>query len=603
MNFIKFPLNRLPIVTYLMLLLVLSVLLTQYIIGQSAVAALTKNSAQQLEQFIGHINAQLNRFQDVPQLIAKNQQLKDFLDGSKGSEQVLKLNQFLAEVNHVIGASDTYLMDINGLTLAASNWQKERAFIGKNFSFRPYFIDALKGGLGRYFALGTTSGKRGYYFSYPVLSGQKIKGVIVVKMNLSNIEQHWAQRDVKFIVTDRFGVVLITTQPEWLYMSIKTLNDDTRKQLLNSKQYGRKQIGLLNYKVVDTVHDLYQTVQLGEGKINKYLMIHQDMPQPQWSVKVFAPLNSVAIDKRNAVIILLLVLVVFFLVIYLARQKQKRREEKALDQLKAQENLKHEVNVRTVDLSREIDEHKQTELLLKETQKELIQTAKLAVLGEMSASISHELNNPLAAIRSYTDNARQFLALSQEQQVDENLKRISALTERMGKISSQLKLFARQSSGAFDQVNVKSVMHSAIDISRPQFKAFNIQINTDDVAQNLLVKANNIQLEQVLINLLNNAMFAIGDSPNGLVTVSSEVRGKFIVIHIDDNGHGIDENDKAKIFDPFFTTKKSGMGLGLSISARIIDGFGGHLSAKNLEPHGAKFSISLLQSKYRKNGE
>lgn len=568
---------------------------TQYIVGKNSVDSLHTNTSQQLDQFIGYLEAQLNRFRDLPELISKNQQLIYFLGNSDNTLLLNDINQFLVEVNTIIGASDTYLMNNNGMTLAASNWQKERTFVGKNFNFRPYFIDALKGGLGQYFALGSTSGKRGYYFSYPVFSNDMIIGVIVVKMNLSNIEEHWAKRDSKFIVTDRYGVVLITTHAEWLYKSLYPLSDKTREMLLQSKQYGNEHIGLINYQVNNFVNETYQAVQLGDNQQNQLLMIQHDMPQTGWSVIAFSSLEEVTVAKRNALIILFLISAVVFLMVYLAKQKQKRREEKVQDQLKAQENLKHEVKVRTVDLSREIEEHKQTEHLLKETQKELIQTAKLAVLGEMSASISHELNNPLAAIRSYTDNARKFMELNKTQQVDDNLNRISGLTERMGTISSQLKLFAKKSSGALDKTNVKHVIQSAIDISSPQFKSYKIEINTDNVEPELFVKANQIQFEQVVINLLNNAMFAIGDNDNGVVKVSCKPNQSEIDIIIQDNGPGIDEKDIQKIFDPFFTTKKSGMGLGLSISARIIEGFGGKMTVKNIAPSGACFTIKLLR--------
>jgi len=580
-----------------MFLLGISIFLTRYFIGQASVEVLTQNSKQELEQFIGHLEARLDRFQDIPQLIAKNEQLIDLLENTDNISQKHKVNQFLAEVNKIIGASDTYLMDREGLTLASSNWQKKRTFVGRNFSFRPYFIDALKGKLGRYFALGTTSGKRGYYFSYPVATKSNIIGVIVVKMNLANVEQIWAQRDINFMVTDQYGVVLITTKPEWLYMGLYSIEETIRKRLLDSKQYGTKYIGQLDYTILEPINDDHQRIQLGADKSNQYLVINQEMLKTLWTVKVFAPLKAVGLAQRNAIIVLLLVWSVFLLIFYLARQKQKRREEKILDQLKAQQNLEHEVAVRTADLSREIEQHKQTELLLKETQKELIQTAKLAVLGEMSASISHELNNPLAAIRSYTDNARKFVTLNKTQQIDDNLIRISRLTERMGKISSQLKLFARKSSGTLEEVDLKKVVQSAIDISSPHFKNLDVSINIDRVDPNLLVKANNIQLEQVIINLLNNAMFAIGVQSGGLVSVMSETTSKDVVIHIDDNGPGVDQKDVTKIFDPFYTTKKSGMGLGLSISARILDGFGGHLSVVNLLPHGARFTMTLLKLK------
>jgi len=261
-----------------------SIWATQYVVGKNSINSLHTNTSQQLDQFIGYLEAQLNRFRDLPELISKNQQLIYFLGNSDDALLLKDINQFLSEVNTIIGASDTYLMNTNGMTLAASNWQKKRTFVGKNFSFRPYFIDALKGGLGQYFALGTTSGKRGYYFSYPVYSKGLISGVIVVKMNLSNIEEHWAKRDSKFIVTDRYGVVLITTHAEWLYKSLKPLSDKTREMLLLSKQYGNKHIGLINYQTNKLENETYQVVQLGDNKQNQHLLIKHDNIQPGLSI-------------------------------------------------------------------------------------------------------------------------------------------------------------------------------------------------------------------------------------------------------------------------------------------------------------------------------
>jgi len=276
----------------------------------------------------------------------------------------------------------------------------------------------------------------------------------------------------------------------------------------------------------------------------------------------------------------------------LSWQRYKRRLEHERFQQQAQRQLEDKVAERTQDLTHEINQHKRTEKELRETQDELIQTAKLAVLGQMSTSISHELNNPLAAIRSYADNARQFLKLENVSQADENLGRIAALTERMARISSQLKAFARKSSGKLESINIAAIVQTALDIINPQLKHRHITIDTRQIDPALGVKADPIQLEQVLINLINNAINAI-DSAHGEILIKTEPQQQWILIHVDDSGHGIRDQDLGKIFQPFFTTRKSGLGLGLSISARILDGMNGHLSASNRSDGGARFSISL----------
>jgi len=212
----------------------------------------------------------------------------------------------------------------------------------------------------------------------------------------------------------------------------------------------------------------------------------------------------------------------------------------------------------------------------------------------MSASISHELNNPLAAIQSYAENARQFLGLNKLKQVDDNLGRIAQLTERMSKISSQLKFFSRKSSKKMEVVSITTVVQSAIDIISHQYKQSSSCISFQSQFSELKARADVIQLEQILINLINNAMQAIENLPQGKVIIHTEQQQEWVLIHVEDNGLGIELKNLDKIFDPFFTTKESGLGLGLSISARIIDIMNGRLSVRNLDDGGAGFTISLL---------
>lgn len=563
----------------------------------SGIEQLHASNRQQLDQFMGHLEARLARFEFIPQLIAKNQLLVDVLNNPESGPRIDIANYFLQEINTIIGASDSYLMNEQGLTLAASNWQSERPFVGNNFSFRPYFTQAMEGKLGRYFALGTTSRKRGYYFSYPITYAARHIGAIVVKMDLTNIEQHWSGRKIQFIVSDSDGVIFITTQPDWLFSSIKPISDETRQLIRLSQRYHDIGIKELDFYVTQTFSQDSKIINFNPQQktaYREYLNLQQLMPTAGWSVMILAPLNEIRKNSITTAMVLLLILVLVGLTFYLARQRHKRRLEKEKFQMEAQKKLEHEVSVRTADLRHEVEEHKHTEKILRDTQGELIQTAKLAVLGQMSASISHELNNPLAAIRSYADNARQFLTLDKNQQVDENLERIARLTEHMGKISSQLKVFARKSAGHLETINIQPVIQSAIELVGPQYKHSSIGINTSLIQPELQARADVIQLEQVLINLINNAMNAMEEQQQGEITIRTYHQGESIMIDVDDMGPGIEKDNLGKIFDPFFTTRKSGLGLGLSISARIMDSMQGELRAENLTTGGARFTISLL---------
>ncbi len=580
------------------ILLILSVASwASYVVSwRNGIEQLSAENQQQLEQFVGHLESQLARFQFIPELITKNRLLVEALNDPDNSARINLVNHFLQEVNTITGASDTYLMDNKGMTLAASNWQEDLTFVGRNFSFRPYFSEAMKGNQGRYFALGTTSGERGYYFAHPLVYAAEIIGAIVLKMDLSNIEQRWSNRDTQFIVVDNDGIIFISTQPEWVYHSIHPLSEQKVEQILSSRRYGDIRIQAMDYQTSALSFNkniITRIVGHGSKESQQYLTHSYAMPEAGWTASILAPLDNTDQTSFTAMLIILLIGILMLLIVALAWQRRRRRQERERFQLESQKKLEQEVTIRTADLVNEIEEHKHTEQILRDTQHELIQTAKLAVLGQMSASISHELNNPLAAIRSYADNARQFLNLNKTFKADENLARIAELTERMGKISSQLKFFARKSSGNLETVVIEYVIQSSIDITSPQHKNSNVKINTDGIQPGLSVRADHIQLEQVLVNLINNALHALDDQPQGEVHISTEKVNNQVLIQVADNGSGIDEDNLERIFDPFFTTRKSGLGLGLSISSRIIDSMNGKLSAVNRKQGGARFSIAL----------
>jgi len=582
-------LSKVTVFFLVAMLMLLIIWIGGYVSWNISIKKLQNNSQQQLDQFVSHFDAHLARFQFVPQLITKNQLLVELLKQPDNSPRINVVNHFLEDINKIIGASDTYLMDNNGLTLAASNWQTEHSFVGKNFNFRPYFRQAMAGHLGRYFALGSTSAKRGYYFAYPIRYAAQNVGVIVVKMDLSDIELQWSQRKIQFIITDPEGVIFISTQSNWLYHAIKPLSSETRKEIHVSQRYSGQQIKSL---ALNKLHSISQNINIlqvdnqQQAVNDDYLGIQKSMPHAGWSAMILAPLNEVRQNIIMTIVVLFLSILLLLLVGFLAWQRYKRQQEKEFSQEEAKKQLENEVLVRTADLRDEIEEHKRT-------QNELIQTAKLAVLGEMSANISHELNNPLAAIQSYAENARQFLSMSKPEKVDENLSRITQLTTRMSKIISQLKFFSRKSINALEEINLPVVIQSAVDIVSTQIKDSHSIIEINNQLSDLRAHADIIQLEQILINLINNALQAIENVEIGKIIIYTELEKDNVLIHVQDNGPGIDTENFNKIFDPFFTTKKTGLGLGLSISARIMSCMNGQLSAQNIASGGAIFTITL----------
>jgi two-component system C4-dicarboxylate transport sensor histidine kinase DctB len=558
-------------------------------------AELQQGNQQYLEQFSGHLDSRLSQFRFLPRLVAKNELLSELLISPDSLPNVQAVNRFLEEVNDITGASDTYLMNTMGLTIAASNWRKQLTFVGQNFSFRPYFAQAMQGQVGHYFALGTTSKERGYYFSYPVRRAAGIVGVLVIKMDLQNIEQYWSSQDTRFLATDDDGVIFITTTPEWLYRSIRPLNESDIERIRKTRRYADAEVAALTYRPRDEVADDSSIVDIGmPGQApTRYLASVQQMPVAGWSVHVLTPLSELTGESLVLALAAVLLMISMLSIALLIRWRIRRQQERERIYREAQKELEQKVLERTSDLQNEIQLHKATEQTLRATQDELIQAAKLALVGEMSASISHELNNPLAAIRSYADNARRLLAKREEGKVDENLERISGLTERMAKISTQLKFFARKSSGRLEPANLGPVIQTAIEIAGPQYRKKPIRIDTQGVDSGIQARVDTIQLEQVLINLISNAIHAIGDQGDGEIRIATEQADGSVLIHVDDSGPGIDAKDLSRIFEPFFTTRESGLGLGLSISARIVDGMNGKLTARNLNGGGARFTVAL----------
>jgi two-component system C4-dicarboxylate transport sensor histidine kinase DctB len=600
-------------VFFLIILLVYPVMIWQIWqwVKDDSLNELSAGGHSQLNLYVTHLKGQLEKYKFLPELLSTNKRLVDLLQKPGDSERAEALNRYLETVNSIAGAADTYLMDQDGLTIAASNWQSERPFVGRNFSYRPYFRQAIQGGLGRYFALGTTSRKRGYYFAFPVRNEDDILGAVVIKIDMTSVEEQWGGRKEEIVVTDPDGIVFITTRPEWRFRSlIVPLSNTVRERVEASKRYPQielKPSPLL--QEIESRFDAEKLVRLQSQELKStsdysdhYLIQTRAMPEAGWHVHLLTPLDVI---NERLLIALGIATSVFTVVILLGlfvRQRYKRRKERNLYEAKAQEalrdahdQLEQRVQDRTIELRREIEERRNTEAALRRTQDELIQAAKLAVIGQMSTGISHEINQPLAAIRSYSDNALRLMQCDRKSDVKWNLTQISELTEHMAHISSQLKLFARKTDGEVTKVSLSNAIDASCSILQPQFRKLQTELITD-LPQDTNVMANPVQLEQVLVNLFCNAMNAMEKQEQGWIKLTAADCGENLCVTIHDNGSGIEPEHLEQIFDPFFTTRETGLGLGLSISHRIIEGMGGSLKAANHPEGGAIFTMELKKS-------
>lgn len=563
------------------------------------------NDQIQLDRFSSYIATQLDKYAHIPQLIAKDREVIDALIRPSNPAQLDITNRYLEEVNDVVEAADIYLLDQFGNTIAASNWHKSKTFIGKNFAFRPYFQQAIQGVGSEYFALGSTSGLRGYYYAYPVIYAADVKGVIVVKKDLSFIEDNWTNRHSYFVATDQFGIIFMASNRDWLFSSLSTLDDTRLQQIEESKQYLSRSIESL--ELTGDLDDHHaELVHSNAGWMHKdYLSTRQELKDHQLTIRVLSSKVQVFWSAFEIIVLISLIFTIVFLVRLLqAHQKQKQRQFDML-QAQAKQKLEFQVMERTAELQIEIGERIKTEKRLTQTQDELIQAAKLAVLGQMSASISHELNNPLAAIRSFAENGKRFISKENYQKANENLTRISGLIDRMAKISKQLRSFARKSdSGEISYCSINAPIESAVELMNPQFKAAMVLLDTQ-IAGEAKAQINPIQLEQVIINILANALQAVGDATPSIkhVLLTLSQTNEYHLITIEDSGLGIASNKVDQLFESFFTTKPNGLGLGLSISQEIVHAMNGHIEVGDSDLGGAKFIIQIPVSPEQQQDE
>ncbi len=553
------------------------------------------------------LRAVLEKQRALPLVLAKDNELANALE-TQSPPAVDLLNRKFEALAEGTQAAVIYLIKLDGAAIAASNWREPDSFVGNDYTFRPYFKEALKNGSAEYFALGNVSLRPGLYITRRVDGKNGPLGVVVVKLSFDQLESDWRETGRPTFVADDRGIVLITSLPSWRFMTIGEFPPKRVEAIRRSLQFGDSPLKPLPLTINPLADDedaaLVEAILPGSARKTDFLAIHSDVDTTPWQIYSLAPMRSqVEAAMREARLIAFIILGAIATLAGILLRRRQRVAARIADAQRRQAELEHRVDERTRDLIKardrlesEISDHHKTETMLQGVQQDLVHANRLAIMGQVAAGVAHEINQPVATIRAYADNARTFLNRKQLNAATENLSEIAALTERIGTITGDLRALARKGHKPSEPVALAQVISGALVLLRSRFAGRMDQLDIELPASEILVVGHSIRLEQVLINLFQNALEAVESKGNdGHIEVRTKALAKSVVLTIIDNGPGISEHIQDNLFAPFNTSKEKGLGLGLVIVKEILTDYGGKISVKS-SAEGTAFRVEFKKA-------
>jgi two-component system C4-dicarboxylate transport sensor histidine kinase DctB len=579
----------------------------------TGLAELQATGRHRLDLYASSLEREIDKYAYFPTTLGLEREVLRLLV-TPDPAQAEQVNQYLEQLNERAGTLSIYILDGKGKVVATSNWRRADSFLGEDLSFRPYFRQAMDTGNGRFFGIGTTRGEPGYYLSSALTDRHGTLGVAVVKVGLKQLEKSWSTVEAPALVSDENGVVILSSVSDWKFTTLKPLDEATRGAFDRTQQYNRRALNPLGVVELAELGHGARLVRLPKAEqemvsmfpvAGTFLAQTQPLAGTPWNITVFSPQEQVrGIAANRAAVAGVGTAFLLILAVMLNERRRHLKDRLAAQEAlqKAHDELERKVAERTADLSsantrlqQEVAERIQAERTLRAAQEELVQAGKLAVIGQLAAGVAHELNQPLAALRTLSGNARKFLERGNLETTSGNLDRIAELVDRMGRLTAQLKSFARKSSGKPQRVPLRRAVENALFLLEQRLKQKRTVVCIDLPDEELEAWCDANRLEQVLVNLANNALDAMEDLREPALEIAVRREEDRIQIEVRDRGPGLSDEARTRLFEPFFTTKEagSGLGLGLAISAGIVADSGGSLSGDNHPEGGAVFTLEI----------
>lgn len=547
----------------------------------------------------GTLTGEIEKQRLVPLVLARDDAVRDALRRA-GKTAETALNEKLKAIAGDASASAIYVIDTAGIAIAASNAGEPTSFVGIDYNFRHYFQEAMAKGAASQYGLGTISGRPGLYLASRVDDGGKPLGVAVLKVELDGVEANWRSSGFLVFVTDERGVVLATSQPEWRFHALAPLSAEDAAAAHEQLQLADAAFDPLPIR--RGAGDGLATIG-SPGKPRQFVEVVQGLAGavPGWRLWLLTPADaalSAAANTARLTTLLGLLLTGLLAYVLTRRRRTRRLRQEALARMNAE--LESRVSTRTAELTRsntalagEIAERESAEAKVRRLRDDLAQANRLSILGQIAAGVAHEINQPLAAIRTYAENAGRFLDSGKSEPASGNLTSIVSMTERIGAITGTLRTFARRPGTAASPLPVREAIDGALSLLSGRIRDSGVTIVKPRGNASPMVMASRIRLEQILVNLLQNALDAMKDQPDPRIEIELAEQDDRILISVRDNGPGLGPEAAANLFMPFQTTKEKGLGLGLVISQEIAQELGGTLRLDPGCAAGASFTIDL----------
>ncbi|MGX1324862.1 two-component system C4-dicarboxylate transport sensor histidine kinase DctB [Bradyrhizobium sp. USDA 377] len=544
----------------------------------AAFARMEREANDRLALIASTFDATVARYRYLPAVLSLADPIRELYRDPHDASAAAAANRYLKSLNQGARSAELYVLDSTGLALAASNFDLDSSFVGHNYGFRAYFMDAMRAGEGHYYAVGATTGQPGYFLSHRIMEGGKTLGVAVVKIDLSALEADWGRAGDLVAMEDENGVIFLASREDWKYRPLLPIPAQRLAELNAVQQFGQA----IDPAPVFLPKGDRERVQIGRARgrgnveLGDYAL--QVRPHDQgWRLLLFSDVADARRNAATAAIASVFALIASLLVVLVAYQRRQVVRAK----LDAHDVLERRVAERTEELRR--------------TMESLVQSAKLASLGQALAGVAHEINQPLAALITYVASSRVLLRRNEVDRAAANLDLMSSIAERMMALIDHLRMFARKETGTRSAVALAPVVDNAIRLLQYRIDNEHIEVVRSAPAESLHGLANPIRLEQVVVNLLSNAIDAMRDRERRVLGVTLDRRDDSAVIEVSDTGAGIAPEHIKSLFDPFFTTKEigEGLGLGLSISYGIVREFGGDILVDSTPGRGSTFKVVI----------